>query len=306
VKGTKSPFDGDWVYWVKRGKRLPGFSALEIDLLTKQKGKCTECKLHFTSEDVVEVDHIIPRSHGGNDKRSNKQLLHGHCHDAKTARDRKMQEQETQETGKGGKKPRNRSEKMSAPRGMDVGKIDEQIIRLKRLLNGEQVGEVGPLQPNDSGLMFMYRKFCSRYNVTERYASEVWKRYVNTEKEAEGMDAEKTPNKNMVKPHGLVYLWDLDAIAKSEWKPASIPEAVWQEAQKRKSQPIDEMIIDFEWQIRSGRTIQGGKLLPNELERLKQQYLDFQKRRNITQEHITRVMESEEGMKEPLWLTMQR
>jgi RNA-directed DNA polymerase len=35
----------------------------------------------------MEIDHIIPRSLGGPDWYSNLQLLHQHCHDAKTAKD---------------------------------------------------------------------------------------------------------------------------------------------------------------------------------------------------------------------------
>ncbi|MCL2930630.1 MAG: HNH endonuclease [Trichodesmium sp. MAG_R01] len=35
----------------------------------------------------MEVDHIKPRSEGGNNSLKNKQLLHRHCHDSKTALD---------------------------------------------------------------------------------------------------------------------------------------------------------------------------------------------------------------------------
>lgn len=56
-------------------------------LLKKQKGKCTHCELYFREEDVLEVDHIIPRNKGGKDEYKNLQLLHSHCHDVKTAGD---------------------------------------------------------------------------------------------------------------------------------------------------------------------------------------------------------------------------
>jgi RNA-directed DNA polymerase len=36
----------------------------------------------------MEIDHKIPRSQGGKDSYDNLQLLHGHCHDAKTAADK--------------------------------------------------------------------------------------------------------------------------------------------------------------------------------------------------------------------------
>lgn len=37
----------------------------------------------------MEVDHVIPLSSGGKDAFHNLQLLHRHCHDRKTAEDRK-------------------------------------------------------------------------------------------------------------------------------------------------------------------------------------------------------------------------
>ena len=56
-------------------------------LLKKQKGKCTHCGLFFRENDVLEVDHKIPKSQGGKDIYDNWQLLHRHCHDTKTAND---------------------------------------------------------------------------------------------------------------------------------------------------------------------------------------------------------------------------
>ncbi len=56
-------------------------------LLKAQKGKCNHCGLYFLQNDVMEVDHIIPKSKGGLDEYKNLQLLHRHCHDEKTARD---------------------------------------------------------------------------------------------------------------------------------------------------------------------------------------------------------------------------
>jgi RNA-directed DNA polymerase len=55
--------------------------------MKKQKGMCPYCNLYIRSEDLIEVDHIIPRSQGGKDIYSNLQLLHRHCHDIKTAMD---------------------------------------------------------------------------------------------------------------------------------------------------------------------------------------------------------------------------
>ncbi|MGI2908733.1 HNH endonuclease [Tolypothrix sp. VBCCA 56010] len=56
-------------------------------LLKKQKGKCPYCRLYFKEGDVLEIDHIIPRSQGRKDEYKNFQLLHRHCHDEKTALD---------------------------------------------------------------------------------------------------------------------------------------------------------------------------------------------------------------------------
>ncbi|WP_257237103.1 HNH endonuclease [Nostoc sp. 'Peltigera malacea cyanobiont' DB3992] len=56
-------------------------------LLKKQKGKCTHCGLFFRENDVMEVDHKIPKSKGGKDLYNNFQLLHRHCHDIKTTND---------------------------------------------------------------------------------------------------------------------------------------------------------------------------------------------------------------------------
>lgn len=90
VKGDKSPFDGDVLYW---GKRLSKYNALPTrtkNLLTRQGMKCTLCKKPFTTFDSMEVDHIIPKHAGGKDAYDNLQLLHRHCHVAKTAKEAKV------------------------------------------------------------------------------------------------------------------------------------------------------------------------------------------------------------------------
>jgi RNA-directed DNA polymerase len=87
VKGDKSPFDGDWVYWSTRLKQYPGISRQQASLLKRQQGKCAWCGLYFHTGDVLEIDHQIPRSCGGQDHWQNQQLLHRHCHDVKTTTD---------------------------------------------------------------------------------------------------------------------------------------------------------------------------------------------------------------------------
>jgi len=88
VKGDKFPFDGDWKYWSSRRGEYPGTKKSVAKLLKRQKGKCNRCGLYFKDEDVLEIDHIIPRSEGGKDQYKNYQLLHRHCHHEKTAEDK--------------------------------------------------------------------------------------------------------------------------------------------------------------------------------------------------------------------------
>jgi RNA-directed DNA polymerase len=87
VKGDKSPYDGDTIYWSTRLGTHPEMPSRKAKLLKQQKGKCPWCGLHFQHWDVMEVDHKIPRALGGKDEWKNLQLLHRHCHDEKTADD---------------------------------------------------------------------------------------------------------------------------------------------------------------------------------------------------------------------------
>ncbi|WP_293080363.1 group II intron reverse transcriptase/maturase [Okeania sp. SIO3B5] len=89
VKGIKSPYDGDWTYWSSRIGKHPGVRKEVTTLLKRQKNKCASCGLTFRPTDLIEVDHIKPRSKGGDNTYKNKQLLHRHCHDTKTALDKK-------------------------------------------------------------------------------------------------------------------------------------------------------------------------------------------------------------------------
>ncbi|AFZ06170.1 RNA-directed DNA polymerase [Oscillatoria nigro-viridis PCC 7112] len=87
VKGDASPFNGDFVYWGSRTGKSKEIPSLLAKTLHKQKGKCAQCDLTFTTEDQIELDHILPISLGGKKKFENIQALHRHCHDQKTARD---------------------------------------------------------------------------------------------------------------------------------------------------------------------------------------------------------------------------
>jgi RNA-directed DNA polymerase len=87
VKSESSPYDGNLVYWSSRMGKNPEMPSKVSKLLKKQKGKCTHCGLFFREDDVLEVDHKIPKSQGGKDLYDNLQLLHRHCHDTKTTND---------------------------------------------------------------------------------------------------------------------------------------------------------------------------------------------------------------------------
>lgn len=85
VKEDASPFDGKLIYWSTRMGRSPDMPSRKASLLKGQKGICPWCCLHFRAGDLLETDHNIPRALGGKDEYRNLQLLHGHCHDDKTA-----------------------------------------------------------------------------------------------------------------------------------------------------------------------------------------------------------------------------
>lgn len=86
VATTRSPFDGDWAYWGRRLGNHPLLPKRVAHLLKAQNGKCTHCGLNFKVDDILEVDHIVPKSEGGTNWYINLQLLHGHCHDSKSRR----------------------------------------------------------------------------------------------------------------------------------------------------------------------------------------------------------------------------
>lgn len=90
VAGRRSPYDGDWVYWSTRMGREPTTQDRVARLLRDQRGRCRECGLYFRVGDRMEIDHVRPKTEGGTDARSNRQLLHRHCHDRKTARDNEV------------------------------------------------------------------------------------------------------------------------------------------------------------------------------------------------------------------------
>lgn len=79
VRGDKSPYDGDWLYWGLRLGRDPTKPRRVIRLLEREKGRCVWCGLRFKTEDVMEVHHWD--GNRNNNWYANLSLLHGHCHD---------------------------------------------------------------------------------------------------------------------------------------------------------------------------------------------------------------------------------
>jgi RNA-directed DNA polymerase len=93
VSAIRSPYDLDWSYWVSRNQRMFTHVPKVEYLLKLQKGKCTICGLYLAPKDLMEIDHKIPRRYGGENKWQNLQLVHGHCHDQKTAREKRERTQ---------------------------------------------------------------------------------------------------------------------------------------------------------------------------------------------------------------------
>lgn len=87
VKGTKSPFDEDHVYWAARMASYNRLPTRVTKLLKRQNGICPYCHTKFITGSVMEVDHIKPKALGGKDSYNNLQLLHRDCHVNKTRTD---------------------------------------------------------------------------------------------------------------------------------------------------------------------------------------------------------------------------
>ncbi|GEM_PF-3737610 len=56
VKGDKSPFDGDLIYWSKRNNEL--YHGLNSKLLAKQNHTCGCCGVKFTNNEIVNLHNI--------------------------------------------------------------------------------------------------------------------------------------------------------------------------------------------------------------------------------------------------------
>jgi RNA-directed DNA polymerase len=79
VKGTASPFDGNWRYWATRRGHYPGITPRVATLLRNQHGRCGHCDLVFLPEAFLEVHHRNQQR--GDNSYHNLVAVHRHCHD---------------------------------------------------------------------------------------------------------------------------------------------------------------------------------------------------------------------------------
>ena len=77
VKGDKSPYDGDWKYWVQRNCRRYKEN-IRARVLRYQKGKCGMCGLPLVENMELHLHH--KDGNHANDKLNNLQIVHRACH----------------------------------------------------------------------------------------------------------------------------------------------------------------------------------------------------------------------------------
>lgn len=81
VKLTRSPYDGDYIYWSTRMGKSPLLNQSKANALKKQKGRCLHCNQFFLPGDKLETYHPVPLKNGGNKSYSNTTVVHNYCHD---------------------------------------------------------------------------------------------------------------------------------------------------------------------------------------------------------------------------------
>jgi RNA-directed DNA polymerase len=79
VKGDKSPYDGDLVYWSKRNSKF--YDNYTSKALKRQNHSCAACGLKFTSEERLHLHHV-DENHD-NWRYDNLIAIHESCHDYK-------------------------------------------------------------------------------------------------------------------------------------------------------------------------------------------------------------------------------
>jgi RNA-directed DNA polymerase len=81
VKLSRSPFDGDTIYWSTRLGRSPLLPHSKANALKLQGGKCAHCNLMFMPEERIEIYHPVSLQRGGGSKQENTKAVHSYCHD---------------------------------------------------------------------------------------------------------------------------------------------------------------------------------------------------------------------------------
>jgi RNA-directed DNA polymerase len=77
VKGNKSPFDGDLVYWSKRNSKY--YNGPTVKTLKRNNYRCHLCNHYLHDEEKIELHHVD--GNHNNWKPKNLQVLHQTCHD---------------------------------------------------------------------------------------------------------------------------------------------------------------------------------------------------------------------------------
>lgn len=75
VTGTKTPFDGNWLYWATRMGKHPELNPRIASLLKSQTGKCAKCGLYFK-----DGDSLHKRRYQLASGKQTVQLAHEYCH----------------------------------------------------------------------------------------------------------------------------------------------------------------------------------------------------------------------------------
>lgn len=75
VTGTKTPFDGNWLYWATRMGKHPELNPRIALLLKSQTGKCAKCGLYFK-----DGDSLHKRRYQLASGKQTVQLAHEYCH----------------------------------------------------------------------------------------------------------------------------------------------------------------------------------------------------------------------------------
>jgi RNA-directed DNA polymerase len=84
VKGSASTDDPDLRgYWLERERRKLDEGVLPprlVGLARAQRGRCSHCGASLFNGEALNRHHLLPKSEGGTDERSNLGLLHLYCH----------------------------------------------------------------------------------------------------------------------------------------------------------------------------------------------------------------------------------